>query len=316
MSEQEPPKIEFPCENYPVKIMGDATEEMLEFALSTTEQYAPEFDRTTATLKASNKGRFQSVTVFITATGIEQLQGLHQTLVASKAIKMVIEPLQSSTPTLLIRHLGIIEYEAVWQAMSRFTDQRDDASQDELWLVQHPPVFTQGRAGKPEHLLNPGDIPVIQSDRGGQVTYHGPGQLILYPLIQLKRYDLSVRDLVSLLEDTVVEFLGDFDVTAYPKKDAPGVYTDNRMGVSQKIASVGLRIRRGCSFHGVSINIAMDLSPFDRINPCGYQGLTMTQLREHASDLPLMAQIESSIAQLIANKLGAHAKTTVAELPA
>ena len=226
------------------------------------------------------------------------------------------ESLQASAPTLLIRHLGVLEYEAVWQAMSRFTDQRDEASQDELWLVQHPPVFTQGRAGKPEHLINPGDIPVVQSDRGGQVTYHGPGQLILYPLIQLKRYDLSVRDLVSLLEQIVVEFLAGYAVTAYPKKEAPGVYTDNASGVSQKIASVGLRIRRGCSFHGVSINIDMDLSPFDRINPCGYQGLTMTQLREHTPDLPSMAAIETSIASLIANKLGAHAKTAAGELPA
>lgn len=218
---------------------------------------------------------------------------------------------------LLVRHLQLQHYDAVWQAMSDFTDNRDDTSADELWLVQHHPVFTQGRAGKPEHVLNPGDIPVVQSDRGGQVTYHGPGQLILYPLIQLKRYDLNVRDLVSLLETLVVEWLATFDVNAYPKKDAPGVYTDNQAGISQKIASVGLRIRRGCSFHGVSINIAMDLSPFERINPCGYQGLTMTQLRDCVSQpLPEMTEIEASITRLFANKLGVTLKMAAPELPA
>lgn len=200
--------------------------------------------------------------------------------------------------------------------MSRFTDERDESSQDELWLVQHYPVFTQGRAGKPEHLLNTGDIPVVQSDRGGQVTYHGPGQLVLYPLIQLKRYDLSVRDLVSLLETTVVDFLAGFDIKAYPKKDAPGVYTNNAAGVAQKIASVGLRIRRGCSFHGVSINVAMDLSPFERINPCGYQGLAMAQMSDYLSELPLMESLETSIANLLANKLGAQCKIAASEWPA
>lgn len=221
-----------------------------------------------------------------------------------------------SRPPLLVRRLGLLDYATVWQAMSAFTDLRDDSTQDEVWLVQHKPVFTQGRAGKPEHLLSPGDIPVVQSDRGGQVTYHGPGQLILYPLIKLKRYDLTVRDLVSLLEVVVVEWLAELGVVAYPKKDAPGVYTDNAAGVAQKIASLGLRIRRGCSFHGVSINIDMDLSPFERINPCGYQGLTMTQLSDCAStDLPPMEAIEASIVGLLANKLGTEYKTAAAELP-
>ena len=218
-------------------------------------------------------------------------------------------------PTLIVRQLGQQDYEPVWQAMSDFTDQRNDSTPDELWLVQHPPVFTQGRAGKPEHLLNPGDIPVVLSDRGGQVTYHGPGQLVLYPLIHLKRYDLSVRELVSLLETLVVDFLAGFGVMAYPKKDAPGVYTDDTAGVAQKIASVGLRIRRGCSFHGVSINIDMDLAPFDRINPCGYQGLKMTQLGDYVDELPAMQSLEASIIQQFANKLGAQVQLTTSELP-
>ena len=209
-----------------------------------------------------------------------------------------------SSSALIVRQLGLLDYRDVWQAMSTFTDERDESTSDELWLVQHPPVFTQGRAGKPEHLLHPGDIPVVQSDRGGQVTYHGPGQLVLYPLLKLKRYDLSVRDLVSLLEALVVELLAAYGVKAYPKKDAPGVYTDNALGVAEKIASVGLRIRRGCSFHGVSINIAMDLRPFERINPCGYQDLRMTHLAELVDRPPNMAQIETSVIQWFANKLG------------
>lgn len=223
--------------------------------------------------------------------------------------------MQASAPTLLIRQLGLQDYATAWEAMSRFTDERNDSTLDELWLVQHYPVFTQGRAGKPEHLLNPGDIPVVQSDRGGQVTYHGPGQLVLYPLINLKRYDLSVRDLVSLLEALVVEFLDDFGVKAYSKKDAPGVYTDSIAGVAQKIASVGLRIRRGCSFHGVSINIAMDLSPFERINPCGYRGLTMTQLSDYMEEVPAMDVLEASIIDKLANKLSIQAEIATPELP-
>lgn len=209
-----------------------------------------------------------------------------------------------SSSVLIVRQLGLLDYRDVWLAMSTFTDERDESTSDELWLVQHPPVFTQGRAGKPEHLLQPGDIPVVQSDRGGQVTYHGPGQLVLYPLLKLKRYELSVRDMVSLLEALVVELLATYGVEAYPKKDAPGVYTDNAAGVAEKIASVGLRIRRGCSFHGVGINIAMDLSPFERINPCGYQDLRMTQLAQLVDRPPTMAQIETSVIQWFANKLG------------
>jgi lipoyl(octanoyl) transferase len=157
--------------------------------------------------------------------------------------------------------------------MHDFTNTRDETTADEIWLVEHQRVFTQGQAGKAEHVLVPGDIPVIQSDRGGQVTYHGPGQQVMYVLLNLKRRKLGVRELVTILEQTVVNTLAQLGIEAYPRADAPGVYVDGR-----KICSLGLRIRKGCSFHGLALNIDMDLSPFLRINPCGYAGLEMTQV--------------------------------------
>lgn len=174
-----------------------------------------------------------------------------------------------------IRHLGQQDYESVWHAMQAYTDNRDSDSQDELWIVEHPPVFTQGQAGKSEHIINPGDIPVIQVDRGGQVTYHGPGQLVAYPLIDIKRLKIGVRQLVTNIEQAIVEMLALYQVQAYPKKDAPGVYVQEK-----KVASLGLRIRKGCSFHGLALNVNMDMAPFLRINPCGYAGLEMVQCNE------------------------------------
>ncbi|ABE54156.1 lipoate-protein ligase B [Shewanella denitrificans OS217] len=174
--------------------------------------------------------------------------------------------------TLHIRHLGQQDYQTVWHAMQAYTDNRGADSQDELWIVEHTPVFTQGQAGKSEHILNPGDIPVIQVDRGGQVTYHGPGQLVAYPLIDIKRAKLGVRQLVNHIEQSIIDMLSPYDIKAYAKTDAPGVYVDER-----KIASLGLRIRKGCSFHGLALNVDMDLAPFRRINPCGYAGLEMVQ---------------------------------------
>jgi len=175
---------------------------------------------------------------------------------------------------ILVRHLGLQPYEPVSQAMHDFTDSRDDSTPDEIWLVEHLPVFTQGQAGKAEHLLMTGDIPVIQSDRGGQVTYHGPGQQVMYVLLNLKRRKLGVRELVTLLEQTVVNTLAEYGIDAHPRADAPGVYVGE-----MKICSLGLRIRKGCSFHGLALNINMDLAPFQRINPCGYAGMEMTQVR-------------------------------------
>ncbi|GGB33486.1 octanoyltransferase [Oceanisphaera marina] len=173
---------------------------------------------------------------------------------------------------LTVRHWGKASYEHVWHTMQAFTDQRDQDTQDELWLVEHLPVFTQGQAGKAEHILNVGDIPLVQTDRGGQVTYHGPGQLVLYMLLDVRRKKLGVRHLVTSMENAIVGLLADYQIEAYAKPDAPGVYVGDC-----KIASLGLRVRRGCTFHGLALNVNMDLTPFLRINPCGYAGMAMTQ---------------------------------------
>lgn len=173
---------------------------------------------------------------------------------------------------LVIRQLGLMDYETVWHAMQNFTDNRDENTDDELWLVEHPKVFTQGQAGKDEHVLMPGDIPVVKVDRGGQVTYHGPGQQVIYFMINLRRRKIGVRELVTLIENSIVAMLRQYKINAAAKPDAPGVYVDGK-----KVASLGLRVRKGCSFHGLAININMDLEPFLRINPCGYAGLEMIQ---------------------------------------
>ena len=177
------------------------------------------------------------------------------------------------TPRLTVRRLGLADYAPVWRAMQAFTDGRDDATGDEFWLVQHPPVFTQGQAGRAEHVLTPGDIPVIQVDRGGQVTYHGPGQIVGYPLIDLRRLGIGVKDFVNRIEEALIRVLAGHGVTGERVAGAPGIYV-----AGAKIASLGLRVRRGCSFHGLAFNIDMDLEPFRRINPCGYAGLEVTQL--------------------------------------
>ncbi|MCW8195297.1 lipoyl(octanoyl) transferase LipB [Proteobacteria bacterium 005FR1] len=180
--------------------------------------------------------------------------------------------------TVLVRELGLEDYEPVWRRMIEFTDRREDSTQDEIWLVQHPPVFTLGQAGRREHLLSPGDIPVIACDRGGQVTYHGPGQLVLYPLLNLHRLKIGVRAIVELMEESLIRTLQHFGIEAQRRAGAPGVYVGEA-----KIAALGLRIRRGCSFHGLSLNVDMDLEPFQRINPCGYAGMPVVQVRELAT---------------------------------
>jgi len=170
--------------------------------------------------------------------------------------------------------LGRQDYVPLWHKMQKFTDERDATTPDEIWFCEHPPVFTLGLNASKEHLLNPGEIPLVQVDRGGQVTYHGPGQLMIYPLIDLKRAGLGVRDLVTALEHCVIDLLGEYGFEAIARQDAPGVYVDAR-----KIASVGLRIRRGASYHGMALNIDVDLEPFSRINPCGFSDLEVTDLR-------------------------------------
>jgi lipoyl(octanoyl) transferase len=173
----------------------------------------------------------------------------------------------------LVRDLGRQPYEPVWRAMQRFTDARGEDTPDELWLVEHDPVFTLGQAGKPEHVLLPGDIPVLHVDRGGQVTYHGPGQIVAYPLLDLRRLKIGVREYVQRIEQAMIDTLADWNIGAVRREGAPGVYVDDA-----KIAALGIRVRRGCTFHGLAFNVAMDLEPFARINPCGYAGLRVTSM--------------------------------------
>ena len=198
---------------------------------------------------------------------------------------------------LSVRRLGLAGYEPVWRDMQSFTDSRDASSGDELWLVQHPPVFTQGQAGKAEHVLAPGDIPVIQVDRGGQVTYHGPGQIVAYPLVDIKRKGITVREFVNRIETAIIDVLAQYRVKGERIEGAPGIYVSG-----DKIASLGLRVRRGCTFHGMAFNIDMDLEPFQRINPCGYAGLQVTQLSALA---PVdFQEVEDRLIDSLAQHLG------------
>jgi lipoyl(octanoyl) transferase len=192
--------------------------------------------------------------------------------------------------TPLVKHLGLVDYQPTLDAMKQFTAQRSADTRDEIWLLQHPPVYTQGQAGKPEHLLNPNDIPVVQIDRGGQITYHGPGQIVMYLLLDLRRWRLNVRELVRLMEQSVIDLLAAYGVEAKGRVDAPGVYVNKA-----KIAALGLKIKKGCSYHGLSFNVDMDLAPFANINPCGYAGLQVTQARDLGITTPL-AELEQQLA--------------------
>lgn len=212
----------------------------------------------------------------------------------------------SEALVLYVKDLGTAEYQTVWQSMKDFTDQRSSSTPDELWLVEHPPVFTQGQAGKAEHLLAPGDIPVVATDRGGQVTYHGPGQLVAYPLLDLRRLKIGVRELVTKIEQSVVDLLAEYGISSAPKPDAPGVYVKG-----DKIASLGLRVRKGCSFHGVAINVDVDLAPFKQINPCGYAGLNMTRLIDlvESRDQPIiLSDVAQRYTRILSNILGLTAQ--------
>ncbi|MDH5571785.1 MAG: lipoyl(octanoyl) transferase LipB [Gammaproteobacteria bacterium] len=208
----------------------------------------------------------------------------------------------NSADILLIRELGLEEYTSVLQKMQTFNQTREPHTTDELWIVEHPPVFTLGLNGKTEHVLDAGDIPVIPVDRGGQVTYHGPGQLVIYPLLNIQRRNIGVRQLVSILEQTVIELLASYHIEAQNRADAPGVYVDDA-----KIAALGLRIKKGCSYHGLSLNINMDLHAFSRINPCGYAGMAVTQCSDlgiHDS-LNIMSQ---KLVSLFAKALGCETR--------
>lgn len=199
--------------------------------------------------------------------------------------------------THVVESLGRQAYEPLWRRMQTYTDERGLEDRDLLWFCEHPPVFTLGMAASREHVLAPGDIPLVQIDRGGQVTYHGPGQLMIYPLIDVRRAGLGVRALVGALEDSVIALLGDAGIEAVARRDAPGVYVEGR-----KVASIGLRIRRGCSYHGMALNVDMDLEPFSRINPCGMQGLEVTDLGRLGLDWHL-AETERRLTPLLESRL-------------
>jgi lipoyl(octanoyl) transferase len=201
-------------------------------------------------------------------------------------------------PPLQVTDLGRRDYAPVWRAMQDFTDRRDDATADALWLVEHAPVFTQGQAGKAEHVLAAGDIPVLPVDRGGQVTYHGPGQRVAYPLLDLRRLHLGVRELVQRIEQAVIDTLAVWDIAGVRRPGAPGVYVGDA-----KIMALGLRVRRGCSFHGLAFNVAMDLAPYARINPCGYQGLAVTTVLDCGGPGTL-AQVDAELVPRLAAQLG------------
>jgi lipoyl(octanoyl) transferase len=196
----------------------------------------------------------------------------------------------------VIRHLGEVDYQKTWQAMQDFTDVRGKDTADELWFLQHPPVYTLGKNGKPEHVLNAQDIPVVNSDRGGQVTYHGPGQIVVYTMLDLSRLKIGVRELVTRIEQSIIDLLADYGVESNARRDAPGVYVNNA-----KIAALGLRVRKGCSFHGLALNVDMDLEPFNRINPCGYEGLEVTQLKNYVNDVDIENVISDLQQKLLKN---------------
>jgi len=213
------------------------------------------------------------------------------------------------SPPVLVRRLGRQPYEPVWRAMQAFTDSRGPETPDELWVLEHDPVFTLGQAGKWEHVLLPGEIPVVPVDRGGQVTYHGPGQIVAYPLFDLRRLKIGVRELVTRIEQAIIDTLDTWNIVAARRDGAPGVYVGDA-----KVAALGLRVRRGCSFHGLAFNVAMDLEPFHRINPCGYQGLAVTQVLDLGGPGSLAA-VEAILIGELARQFGLDATPAAAEFP-
>lgn len=199
---------------------------------------------------------------------------------------------------MIVRELGLKPYLPVWEDMKQFTQSRTEATSDECWLLEHPPVYTQGQAGKTEHVFNPGNIPIIQSDRGGQVTYHGPGQLVAYVLINLHQRNIGIRTLVTRLERILITLLAEYNIPGSSRCKAPGVYVKDK-----KIASIGLRVKNGCTYHGIALNVAMDLKPFNGINPCGFAALQMTQIRDFVSDITL-AEVNSHFKNILLKEFG------------
>lgn len=214
----------------------------------------------------------------------------------------ILDP-RSAILTPVIHSLGLVEYLPIWDAMKKFTAERTAETRDEIWLVQHPPTYTQGQAGRPEHLLRPAAIPVVKIDRGGQITYHGPGQIVAYLLLDLRRWKINVRELVRLMEQAVIDLFGEFGVAAQGREDAPGVYVGDA-----KIASLGLKIKHGCCYHGLALNVDMDLTPFAAINPCGYAGLRVTQCRELGITAGI-GELQAQLSQNLIHGLRQHLET-------
>lgn len=202
---------------------------------------------------------------------------------------------EQSRAALIVRRLGLQDYEPIWKSMRYLVEHADAQRSDEIWLLSHRPVFTQGQAGKAEHILDPANIPVVQIDRGGQVTYHGPGQLLVYVLLNVRRRKLAVRGLVDIIENAIIQTLKTLDISATNKAKAPGVYVNDA-----KIAALGLRIKKGWSYHGLSLNVQMNLEPFSRINPCGYENLAVTQIADHVADSSMLMQ---KVSKILSNKL-------------
>jgi len=216
-------------------------------------------------------------------------------------VKGQVEPSVSAHVSPPVIHsLGLVEYQPTWDAMKKFTADRDDHTRDEIWLVQHPPVYTQGLAGKPEHLLHSTNIPVVMIDRGGQITYHGPGQIVAYMLLDMRRRKINVRELVRLMEQAVIDLLAEYGVISQGREDAPGVYVGDA-----KIAALGLKIKHGCCYHGLALNVDMDLTPFSNINPCGHAGLRVTQVCEQGIAVPIN-ELQAELAQNLIHGLQRH----------
>lgn len=212
-----------------------------------------------------------------------------------------MDPVSPVQRPLIVRELGRQAFETVWPAMEKLTDARGEDADDELWLVEHDPVFTLGQAGKPEHVLAAGDIPVVRTNRGGQVTYHGPGQIVAYPLVDLRRLNIGVREFVCRIEQALIDTLATWSITAVRRPGAPGVYVDGA-----KIGALGLRVRHGCTFHGLAFNVAMDMEPFSRINPCGYAGLQVTSVLKSGGPATL-AEVKPVLVEKLAGQLNARA---------
>lgn len=212
----------------------------------------------------------------------------------SRTIEADVQNSNDKLASVKVRRLGRVAYEPVFARMREFTDARDEQSQDEFWLVEHEPVFTQGQAGKAEHVLMPGNIPVVQSDRGGQVTYHGPGQIVCYLLMDIRRRKLNIRQVVTGIEQAIIALLAAEGIDSSARSDAPGVYVDDK-----KIASLGLRVRRGCTYHGLSLNVDMDLTPFSLINPCGMAGLEVTDIKSLGLDADMQSLMDKVVFGLV-----------------